>query len=155
MTDPTPTLVERLRSVDISWSETGEWCAEAADYIEYLEARLEVAPGWGEDCDGIGCRDETIRLQDARIARLTEELARTERNRDMWKGQCERQASELTQLRAKADVLAGALGALVGEELGGDSHDGWRSHDAYRPVITWHDRRVARQALQAWNGEAE
>lgn len=24
-------LVERLRSVDVSWSETGEWCAEAAD----------------------------------------------------------------------------------------------------------------------------
>lgn len=31
---------ERLRSVDISWSETGEWCAEAADRIERLEAAL-------------------------------------------------------------------------------------------------------------------
>lgn len=32
MTD-TPTradLIERLRSVDVSWSEVGEWCAEAA-----------------------------------------------------------------------------------------------------------------------------
>lgn len=29
-------IVERLRTVDISWSETGEWCAEAADEIELL-----------------------------------------------------------------------------------------------------------------------
>ena len=34
-------LVERLRSVDVSWSETGEWCAEAADRIEALEAENE------------------------------------------------------------------------------------------------------------------
>ena len=29
-------IVERLRSIDISWSEHGEWCAEAADEIEKL-----------------------------------------------------------------------------------------------------------------------
>ena len=40
MTDEAKELVERLRSVDISWSETGEWCAEAADRIERLEAAL-------------------------------------------------------------------------------------------------------------------
>lgn len=34
MTDEAKALVERLRSVDVSWSETGEWCAEAADRIE-------------------------------------------------------------------------------------------------------------------------
>ena len=34
-------LVERLRSVDVSWSETGEWCAEAADCIEALVAEVE------------------------------------------------------------------------------------------------------------------
>jgi hypothetical protein len=38
MTDEQKMLVERLRSVDISWSQTGEWCAEAADLIEALEA---------------------------------------------------------------------------------------------------------------------
>lgn len=42
---------------------------EAVARIEYLEKRLEVQPEWGEDCDGIGCRDETIRLQDERMAR--------------------------------------------------------------------------------------
>ena len=26
-------IVERLRTVDISWSQEGEWCAEAADEI--------------------------------------------------------------------------------------------------------------------------
>jgi hypothetical protein len=31
---------------------------------------------------------------------LMEILARTERNRDMWKGQCERQAAQLTKLHA-------------------------------------------------------
>lgn len=40
----TDDLVKRLRSVDISWSETGEWCAEAADRIEQHEAfRQEVS----------------------------------------------------------------------------------------------------------------
>ena len=29
-------IVERLRSVDISWSQEAEWCAEAADIIEKL-----------------------------------------------------------------------------------------------------------------------
>lgn len=34
-------IVERLRSVDISWSEVGEWCAEAADEIERLRENAE------------------------------------------------------------------------------------------------------------------
>ena len=49
MTDPNHTdtsrsgdLVGRLRSVDVSWSETGEWCAEAADRIEQLETALRA-----------------------------------------------------------------------------------------------------------------
>jgi len=29
-------IVERLRSVDISWSQEAEWCAEAASEIEQL-----------------------------------------------------------------------------------------------------------------------
>ena len=33
-------IVERLRSIDISWSEHGEWCAEAADEIERLRASM-------------------------------------------------------------------------------------------------------------------
>jgi hypothetical protein len=33
-------IVERLRQIDISWSEHGEWCAEAADEIERLRASM-------------------------------------------------------------------------------------------------------------------
>lgn len=36
----------------------------------------------------------TKRLHESRMSEV-----RTERNRDMWKGQCERQAEELTKLR--------------------------------------------------------
>lgn len=40
-------IVERLRSVDISWSQEGEWCAEAADYIERLRGTLkEIADAY-------------------------------------------------------------------------------------------------------------
>ena len=38
-------LVKRLRSVDISWFEIGEWCAEAADRIEALAAENERLRG--------------------------------------------------------------------------------------------------------------
>jgi hypothetical protein len=33
-------IVERLRTVDISWSQEGEWCAEAADEIIKLREVL-------------------------------------------------------------------------------------------------------------------
>ena len=46
----------------------------AAAEIARLKTRLEVVDGWSEDCDGIACRDDTIRLQDERIARLTAEV---------------------------------------------------------------------------------
>ena len=37
-TNPSSDVLERLRLVDISWSETGELCAEAAATIERLSA---------------------------------------------------------------------------------------------------------------------
>ena len=33
-------IVDRLRTVDISWNQEGEWCAEAADEIERLRKVL-------------------------------------------------------------------------------------------------------------------
>lgn len=50
---------------------------------------------------------------------LKEELARTGRNRDMWKGQCERQAEELSRwrLRTTRESLARHLAALDGIRL--------------------------------------
>jgi hypothetical protein len=50
---------------------------EAHNRIRYLEARLELVSEDGrrltESCDGIACRDDTIKLQDDRISRLTTE----------------------------------------------------------------------------------
>jgi len=39
-------IVDRLRTVDISWSQEGEWCAEAADEIERLRIKKQVAVEW-------------------------------------------------------------------------------------------------------------
>lgn len=36
-------IVDRLRTVDISWSLEGELCAEAADYIQQLHLELAAA----------------------------------------------------------------------------------------------------------------
>lgn len=36
-------IVERLRTVDISWSQEGEWCAEAADEIINLRKDKKMA----------------------------------------------------------------------------------------------------------------
>lgn len=61
-----------------------ELAAEAlesqAKRIAELEARLELTTQDGMrlgigDCDGIGCRDETIRLLDARVAKLEAQIA--------------------------------------------------------------------------------
>ena len=36
-------IVDRLRTVDISWSQQGEWCAEAADEIIKLREDKKLA----------------------------------------------------------------------------------------------------------------
>ena len=36
-------IVERLRTVDISWSQEGEWCAEAADEIIKIREDKKLA----------------------------------------------------------------------------------------------------------------
>lgn len=36
-------IVERLHTVDISWSQEGEWCAEAADEIIQLRKDNKLA----------------------------------------------------------------------------------------------------------------
>jgi hypothetical protein len=35
-------IVDRLRTVDISWSQEGEWCAEAADEIERYRTNQRI-----------------------------------------------------------------------------------------------------------------
>ena len=36
-------IVDRLRTVDISWSQEGEWCAEAADEIIKIREDKKLA----------------------------------------------------------------------------------------------------------------
>ena len=58
--------------------------------VAYLEKRLEVEPDWGEDCDGIACRNDTIKLQDVRIVRQSARIAEleaalvSEREENLW-----------------------------------------------------------------------
>ena len=49
------------------------------------------------------------------IATLAEERDRIERNRDMWKGQVERQAQELERLRMGVSELAEILRSIAGD----------------------------------------
>lgn len=39
--------------------------------VTELEQRLEVVPGWSQDADGIACRDDTIKLLDAKVEALS------------------------------------------------------------------------------------
>ena len=50
-------LVQRLRSVDISWNEAGEYCAEAAARIEELNAMLATATALVEKAYSEGFRE--------------------------------------------------------------------------------------------------
>ncbi len=68
MTDEAKALVERLRSVDISWSETGEWCAEAADCIEEQDRHLTLS---GKVSKALSERIEAL---EAEVERLREAL---------------------------------------------------------------------------------
>jgi len=84
--------------------------------IERLKKRLEIddeAAGW----DGIACRDETIKLQDEKIERLTKEL-------DAY---CEKWHKEL----ALGDELRQQLSAAVthGAEL-------MRGREGWQPIET-------------------
>lgn len=48
-----------------------------------------------------------VAAQPAAVLALIEELERTQRNRDMWKGQCERQADELRRIHVEQAEAVG------------------------------------------------
>ena len=54
-------------------------------------------------CTGMGAERELALM--AERDRLQAEVERTSNNRDMWKGQCERQAEQLAQMRAEVERL--------------------------------------------------
>ena len=53
-------IVERLKTVDISWSQEGEWCAEAADEIIKLREALLDAVGLVSRADGFFLKEATM-----------------------------------------------------------------------------------------------
>lgn len=69
-------LIHRLRVSASEWLPTSDHTLRAHKLLEEAAGALES---------------------------LTEEAERTARNRDMWKGQCERQAAELGALRVDAE----------------------------------------------------
>jgi len=59
-------IVDRLRTVEISWSQEGEWCAEAADEIKRLRLANSDLQMWYDyartECDKL--LDEVLRLRE-------------------------------------------------------------------------------------------
>ncbi|MBP8235634.1 MAG: hypothetical protein KAY22_25400 [Rhizorhabdus sp.] len=64
-----------------------------------------------------------ITADGASLARLQAELARTERNRDMWKGQCERQAEQLAIMRQNLTEAVQAVELLPMDCMGVGGRD--------------------------------
>lgn len=74
---------------------------ETPDIVERLQTAIDDR-GKGSVWGYAGLLEDAA----AEIERLRSELARTERNRDMWKGQCERQAEKLTRATVMARFYA-------------------------------------------------
>lgn len=72
----TPDIAQRLRANAAAWLPTNDHTLEAHNLLELAAAELE------------------------RLRAQVADAERTARNRDMWKGQCERQAARLERLHA-------------------------------------------------------
>lgn len=101
----TPDIVEYL-------TETADCCAEdgntgIAAVMKLAAVEIERLREAAKGSLIIVQHAERLRKEvEAEAARLRSELARTERNRDMWKGQCERQAEKLTRATVMARFYA-------------------------------------------------
>ena len=85
---------------------------DRGDITVRLRTAQRQLDGWAAGASGLldtGRIEDDVSEAATEIERLREEVARTERNRDMWKGQCERQAAALTDLRSSRAELVDAL----------------------------------------------
>lgn len=110
---------EAATALDALQGEISQWANEVARYKAYAEKFDE----------------ENAALQ-ARV----KELERIERNRDMWKGQCERQAEQLTKLRQQRDEA-------YGRAAGRWKPVGFGWGDIYEVSSLGHVRRIGSNAL--------
>jgi hypothetical protein len=106
-------IVERLRTVDISYSETGEWCAEAADEIERLRAgekfhRVAVIERDAERTVNaqLGIEIERLRAERDALRGLLDDVAKGLRR---W--QDRRPSMSIPVQKDDADVLLAAIDA--------------------------------------------
>lgn len=72
--------------------------AAQSERIAELEARVHTC---GPTCSKAGCINRRVT---AERDQLRAEVERTSNNRDMWKGQCERQAEQLAQIRLQQGI---------------------------------------------------
>ncbi|HHK3786362.1 TPA: hypothetical protein ACQTX0_006566 [Pseudomonas aeruginosa] len=73
------------------------------DDCEHVESS-EGAWVTASDYDALAAEAQALREQNAKFQHMEQERDRIERNRDMWKGLCERQAEQLEALRARVVV---------------------------------------------------
>ena len=113
----TDELVARLRE---TWRDGNEainakidrsrpWCGTVFETNNNNLADSLVALTFGRDIEECLARAKMAAAAPdlwAKNQALQADLDRTERNRDMWKGQCERQAEELARLRTLGEGMA-------------------------------------------------
>ena len=89
----------------------------------------------------LGVAENFQRVQSAALAaleaanKLADEAERDSRNRDMWKGQCERQSVELTALRSRVDELEDKIDGLESELSSAVDVLFWRGDDEAREWV--------------------
>ncbi len=105
-----------------------------AEWAAHTERKAEALEHW---------RQEVGKLH-SQIATLTEEQDRIERNRDMWKGQVERQAEQIQEMREALRPFAKVAALDIGEdEVDADLFRPMTQHN-HAPRLTVGDLRKAR-----------
>lgn len=84
--------------------EAGALLIGCRDEIMRLRTRLEVDPEF-PDIDGIFCRDQTIKLQDAEIERLRETVKNLDNTLDFERGSLRAAFQSVDGLRAEIESL--------------------------------------------------
>lgn len=125
--------------------------------------RIWLEPDPGEDPEGrMWCQDNqwgddgveyvlasTLEALQRENERLQSEIDRTERNRDMWKGQVERQADRLSKFRKEEISLRETL-----FKCGSFIADRYQEGDAeYQVVLLVNDAICGKPALDSAGGE--
>lgn len=104
--------LESFRASYMEWSDKTDWVQASAQPLELGKHRADVLR---DRIDSLKVEVAGLRTGYEAYERVNAELKaeneRLERNRDMWKGQVERQAEELTAPRKRIDDMSPFKGA--------------------------------------------